>query len=792
METNNEGNTSSTPDESTNSSPKPFTLEDLEKKLASADINSDTLTVDPSQFLSINLASAQDIRASVEKQDTSNSGKQDLDPSLLGLDSKNSHEDSSSITEFLSPEAFDTTNSESEDIEIDLEPIPVHTSVDNKPIRHHSIEEIDNQSLLNPDDYQHIFEDEYLADFDQELQDTKHQEQELTQALNQLNLGTEETRGTNSIPQDNTNRLAQLAQQFHSGLGQSLYCLPCDPDKEEIFQYQFDHNIDLGIDPSEIETLREQADFDFDNESLNDEDLQAFLQHVMLSEKNDANMDSQGIQQEDEPFYHVSQRQEALSLATPLVNAFYNEGTERQCFGHKDKIFGVAFSPCGQFFATASEDSTVKIWNVKQNSLVSTISGSSDHECLRVAWASSSWGSGKGSKFERKDGDFILATSGSDGYARIWHSVDQAKSWKELAALDHLVEKRKNSVKPEKLNIIEEGDEENDEEKSPEEQKEEVLGTEIYSLQFIDKWSGLPSPESDESSSISAFMTSSEDFIHVWQYHPSAPKQEDPTNEREENGIINIEKVMDIKFTHLEHGFGGVFVHVNSTNEDQGPDWSDAQLTNIITKTNAFGGDRNPDNLVFVFDAVQCPANNLVGAALSDGTLRLVNGRGICVTILQLPGCQSHLTSFTWDQSGYRLASTVATGHVVLWDIDYGDGRGTVQPVCRAVLEGGHQSGRPLFGARYLGGPNEDLLLSWGIDGKLCLWDSLSTGQIGAPICELVSKADYPIFAVDRHESITESKERKSSICIAGGNEGGFIGMPCYLYNYSSEAKLSE
>ncbi|GFH49840.1 hypothetical protein CTEN210_06316 [Chaetoceros tenuissimus] len=786
METNKEANTSSTPDESTKSSPKPFTLADLEKKLASADINADTLTVDPSQFLSINLTSAQDIRAR-EKQDTSNSGKQDLDPSLPVPDSQ---EDSSSITEFLSsPEALETANSESEDIDIDFEPIPVETSPYNKPIRHHSIEEIDNQSLLNPDDYQHIFEDEYLADFfDQELQDTKKQEQELTQALNQLNLDTDETTGTDSIPQDNTNH---LVQQFHSGLGQSLYCLPCNPDKEETFQYQFDNNIDFGIDPSDIR-LREQADFDFDNESLNDEDLQAFLQHVMLSEKNDANMDSQDIQQEDEPFYHVSQRQEALSLATPLVNAFYNEGTERQCFGHKDKIFGVAFSPCGRFFATASEDSTVKIWNVKQNSLVSTISGSSDHECLRVAWASSSWGSGNGSKFERKDGDLILATSGSDGYARILHSLDQAKSWKELAALDHLEEKRKNSVKPEKLNVIEEGDEENEEEKSAQEQKEEVLGTEIYSLQFIDKWSGLPSLESDGSASISAIMTSSEDFIHVWQYNPSAPDQEDTTNEKEENGIINIEKVIDIKFTHLEHGFGGVFVHVNSKNEDQGPDWSDAQLTNIITKTKAFGGDRNPDNLVFVFDAVQCPANNLVGAALSDGTLRLVNGRGICVTILQLPGCQSHLTSFTWDQSGYRLASTVATGHVVLWDIDYGDGRGTVQPVCRAVLEGGHQSGRPLFGARYLGGPNEDLLLSWGIDGKLCLWDSLSTGQIGAPICELVSKADYPIFAVDTYESSAEANENKSSICIAGGNEGGFIGMPCYLYNYSSEAKFSE
>ena len=166
-----------------------------------------------------------------------------------------------------------------------------------------------------------------------------------------------------------------------------------ESEKEETYnttdiirKHQFDHNIDLGIDPSDIETLREQADFDFDNESLNDEDLQAFLQHVMLSEKNNANMDSQGIQQEDEPFYHVSQRQEALSLATPLVNAFYNEGTERQCFGHKDKIFGVAFSPCGQFFATASEDSTVKIWNLnspKKRFFLSVCIAIGVSKCLR-------------------------------------------------------------------------------------------------------------------------------------------------------------------------------------------------------------------------------------------------------------------------------------------------------------------------------------------------------------------------------------------------------------------------
>lgn len=79
----------------------------------------------------------------------------------------------------------------------------------------------------------------------------------------------------------------------------------------------------------------------------------------------------------------------------------------------------------------------------------------------------------------------------------------------------------------------------------------------------------------------------------------------------------------------------------------------------------AFGGERNPSNLIFAFDAVYCPANGLLGVALSDGSLRLINGRGVCISIVQLPGCQSHLTSFSWDSTGTRLATSVATGHVV-------------------------------------------------------------------------------------------------------------------------------
>lgn len=88
---------------------------------------------------------------------------------------------------------------------------------------------------------------------------------------------------------------------------------------------------------------------------------------------------------------HVSQRPEALEAAAEFLSSFETSRSglknERSCLGHKETIFGTSFSECGRFLATASQDSSAKIWNVAQNSCVATLTEhSKDYECLRVAW----------------------------------------------------------------------------------------------------------------------------------------------------------------------------------------------------------------------------------------------------------------------------------------------------------------------------------------------------------------------------------------------------------------------
>lgn len=74
--------------------------------------------------------------------------------------------------------------------------------------------------------------------------------------------------------------------------------------------------------------------------------------------------------------------------AQNFIRAFQNQKkTQRSFLGHKEAIFSVKFSPCQRFLATASQEAAVKLWNVKSNQCVATLTGHHrDYECLRVAW----------------------------------------------------------------------------------------------------------------------------------------------------------------------------------------------------------------------------------------------------------------------------------------------------------------------------------------------------------------------------------------------------------------------
>lgn len=263
----------------------------------------------------------------------------------------------------------------------------------------------------------------------------------------------------------------------------------------------------------------------------------------------------------------------------------------------------------------------------------------------------------------------LLASAGADGTVKIWSntSPSQKDAWHCCATIDHA-----------------------DFDRLPSNPDDDADKPQVYALQWIDHWSGLP-VSSDNTTQNSFLLTSSDDFIHLWELERTS---------NDTSGDLRFREVLSLNFTSFHsQGYGVAICQVTNAgigvqNSTQGEtsnhnDDNSTPDSSPATIQKAFGGDRNPNNMIFAFDADYCPANGLLGVALSDGTLRLMNGRGVCISIMQLPGCQSHLTSFSWDATGSRLAICVATGHVILWGIDVHDGSGSLTTTCTAILEGG-------------------------------------------------------------------------------------------------------
>ena len=57
-----------------------------------------------------------------------------------------------------------------------------------------------------------------------------------------------------------------------------------------------------------------------------------------------------------------------------------------------EKLYGLSFSPCGNFLASTSQDSIARVWYAKDNCLTNTMKvKGTNNDCLRLAWAGVVW-----------------------------------------------------------------------------------------------------------------------------------------------------------------------------------------------------------------------------------------------------------------------------------------------------------------------------------------------------------------------------------------------------------------
>jgi len=275
--------------------------------------------------------------------------------------------------------------------------------------------------------------------------------------------------------------------------------------------------------------------------------------------------------------------------------------------------------------------------------------------------------------------------------------------------------------------------------------QEEDSKPQVYALDFINWASGGYDNY--------LLLSSADDYIHLYEIQ----KQQNCT-------LALANKVISFHFVHYYNfNYGINTIYPKQTYKS----------CHHTPETSGYGGPRNPNNLIYVFDTSFA---NYLATALSDGTIRILNTRGVCVCILQLPSNgdeRSHLSSVCWcmdNESSYRLASCVSNGSIIIWNIHVNNATDTITPSVRAILQGGHTPSRPIFGAKFI----KRFIISWGVDGKICLWDGIAFGDVLAPVGYVAKKEDYPFYACDVFQE---------KIAAAGGSDGGFIGNPMYLFD---------
>jgi len=102
-------------------------------------------------------------------------------------------------------------------------------------------------------------------------------------------------------------------------------------------------------------------------------------------------------------------------------------------------------------------------------------------------------------------------------------------------------------------------------------------------------------------------------------------------------------------------------------------------------------------------------------------------------------------------------------------------------------MEGGHVPGRPLFGSAFVG---SGLLISWGGDGRVCLWaasgESDAYGVVTSPLAVLADRPHHPVYALGVAGGGSDGAGGGGAllrIAMGGGDgEESFVGTPVYLY----------
>lgn len=181
-----------------------------------------------------------------------------------------------------------------------------------------------------------------------------------------------------------------------------------------------------------------------------------------------------------------------------------------------------------------------------------------------------------------------------------------------------------------------------------------------------------------------------------------------------------------------------------------------------------YGGPRNPDNMIYIFDA-KVATQNSVAVALSDGSVACIDNRSSSsvsrIFLKNLSGISnllsSHATSVNWTPDCLNLLVSLGNGNVAIVDSRMGS--------LRAVLSD-HKSCS--FGTSFFNTcSSSSHCISWSSDCTIKLWDvSIANGIIDHAI-DGFHLEDFPIYdcAINPVDN---------SIACAGGGVPSFLGYP--------------